>query len=221
LFDESEMQGFEHTIESQSRFNYSIIQFIKLIASKETPVVLFLDDVQWSDLASLDLLKDILTDISIQYLTIIISYRDNEVLGDHPLSVTLNEVREYNTQVRQARLKGFDCWRYCTITRETLSINLPAELGGLADIIFTKTEGNPFFINEFLKTLYAHDIIRWNAPAHKWEWVEERISEMSVTDNVVHFLSQKIKGFPCRCIEDAAMCFLYRTKIFYSQPRRG
>ena len=200
LFDESEMQGFEHTIESQSRFNYSIIQFIKLIAGKETPVVLFLDDVQWSDLASLDLLKDILTDTSIQYLTIIISYRDNEVLGDHPLSVTLNEVRENNTQVRQARLKGLTVGDIAQLLGDTFN-QPPAELGGLADIIFTKTEGNPFFINEFLKTLYAHDIIRWNAPAHKWEWVEERISEMSVTDNVVHFLSQKIKGFPADALK--------------------
>jgi predicted ATPase len=141
---------------------------------------------------SLDLLKDILTDTSIQYLTIIISYRDNEVLGDHPLSVTLNEVREYNTQVRQARLKGLTVGDIAQLLGDTFN-QPPAELGGLADIIFTKTEGNPFFINEFLKTLNAHDIIRWNAPAHKWEWVEERISEMSVTDNVVHFLSQKIK----------------------------
>lgn len=195
LFNETEIPDSGHSIESQNRFNYSIIQFIKLIAGKENPVVLFLDDVQWSDLASLELLKDILTDTSIQYLTLIISYRDNEVLADHPLSVTLNEVREYEVQIRQVRLKGLAAPDIAQLLADTF--NEPtAALHDLTSIVLSKTEGNPFFINEFLKALYANDLISWSALKDKWEWQEELIKEMSVTENVVHFLTQKIKRFP-------------------------
>ena len=185
----------QHPIESSNRFNFSIIQFIKSIAAKDNPVVLFLDDVQWSDLASLDLLKEILTDTSIQYVTIIISYRDNEVLADHPLSVTLNEVREHNSRVRQVRLKGLAAADTAQLLSDTFNQS-PAELQSLAEIVLNKTEGNPFFISEFLKALYAQDLIRWNASNSKWEWREEPIKEMSVTENVVHFLAQKIRRFP-------------------------
>lgn len=181
-------------IESSNRFNYSIIQFIKSIAAKNNPVVLFLDDVQWSDLASLDLLKEILTDTSVQYVTLIISYRDNEVLADHPLTVTLNEVREYNTQVRQVRLKGLAVPDIARLLGDTFN-QPPAELHSLAEIVLNKTDGNPFFINEFLKASYAQDLIRWSASNSKWEWHEEPIKEMSVTENVVHFLTQKSGAF--------------------------
>jgi len=191
----AELPDSEHPIESSNRFNYSIIQFIKSIATKDQPVVLFLDDVQWSDLASFDLLKDILTDTSIQYVTLIISYRDNEVSSDHPLSVTLNEAREYNKQVRQVRLKGLAAPDIARLLGDTFNQS-PAELDNLAEIVLNKTEGNPFFINEFLKAVYAHDLIRWNASNNRWEWQEQPIKEMSVTENVVHFLTQKIRRFP-------------------------
>ncbi len=197
VFDEIPAPG--HLIESPNRFNYSIIQFIKLIAGKETPVVFFLDDMQWSDLASLDLLKDILTDTSIQYVTLIISYRDNEVLADHPLSVTLNEVREYNTQIRQIRLKGLALADIVQLLFDTFNQS-PKELQALSEIVFNKTEGNPFFINEFLKAVYANGLISWSAQHNKWEWQEEAIKEMSVTENVVHFLIQKIKRFPTEAL---------------------
>ena len=184
-----------NSFESQSRFNYTIIQFIKLIAGKENPIVLFLDDMQWSDLASLDLLKEILTDTSIQYVTIIIAYRDNEVTSDHPLSVTLNEVKEFNLKIRQVRLKGLTVPDVSHLLSDTLNES-PQQVQQLADIVFKKTDGNPFFINEFLKSLSAKDLIWWDAPTSKWLWHEEQIKEMSVTENVVHFLTQKIQRFP-------------------------
>lgn len=200
LLGEEQPRHSTHSFESQSRFNYTIVQFIKLLAGKETPIVLFLDDMQWSDLASLDLLKEILTDASIKYVTIIIAYRDNEVTSDHPLSVTLNEVKEYNLNIRQIRLKGLTVPDVSLLLSDTLNESAQ-QVQGLAGIVFKKTDGNPFFINEFLKSLSAKDLIWWDAPASKWLWHEEQIKEMSVTENVVHFLTQKIRRFPANTLK--------------------
>lgn len=200
LLGEEQPQQTSHSFESQSRFNYSIIQFIKVIAAKENPVVLFLDDMQWSDLASLDLLKEILTDSSIKYVTIVLAYRDNEVTSEHPLSVTLNEVKEYNSHIRQIRLKGLTVPDVSMLLSDTL--NEPVQkIQRLADVVFKKTDGNPFFMNEFLKSLNAKDLIWWDAVSSKWLWHEEQIEEMSVTENVIHFLTQKVRRFPANTLK--------------------
>jgi len=199
LFNGSGETATPSPAESQSQFNYSIIRFIRLIATRENPVVLFLDDMQWSDLASLDLLKDILTDTSIRYFTLIISYRDNEVPADHPLAVTLNEIREENIQLRQIRLKGLEIPDITQLLADSFT-ETPEQVQHLAGIVHHKTEGNPFFINEFLKALYANDSVSWDPVNNKWKWKLETIREMSVTENVVHFLVQKIRRFPAEAL---------------------
>ncbi len=181
-------------IESQNRFNYTFLHFIKAIATEEHPLVIFLDDMQWTDLASLDLLKQILLDDSIHHIFLILSYRNNETPGDHPFMVMLSEIQSLKGNFDNIVLKGLSEKDISLLLSDTMKTK-PEKVASLSSLIVRKTDGNPYYINEFLKSLNVNDYIKWNAKTNIWEWDEKQIKEVNITENVVHFLSRKLLSF--------------------------
>ncbi len=182
------------TAESQNRFKLVFQDFIKVLASKEHPLVIFLDDIQWADLASFNLLKFFTTDPSIKNLLMIGAYRDNEVAGSHPLVLTLDEIKKTGSVVNQIVLNPLDKSNACTLLEETLR-RTEDETGPLAELLISKTGGNPFFINEFLHFLYKKRLIEFSFK-NGWTWSITGIEELKVTDNVVDLMVGKIIALP-------------------------
>ena len=178
--------------ETRNRFNIVIERFVSVFTQKEHPIVLFLDDLQWADLASLQLIRYLITSPIIKHLLIIGSYRDNEVSEFHSLIKILKEIGEAGIRINRIVLSEL------TVDDvKDLAVNFLrcSEKSGysLGEVIHKKTGGNPFFINEFLHTLYDEKLIELDAHLG-WKWDIDRIKRVSITDNMVKFLSDKISA---------------------------
>ncbi len=178
--------------ESQNRFNMVFRNFARVFAQKDHPLVLFLDDLQWADSASLKLIQLLTTDPDTQHLLIIGAYRDNEVSGTHPLLLTLDAIRKTGITVNHIYLSQFDTDCVNQLISDTLKCKKEDSLA-LANLVTGKTAGNPFFVNEFLKKLYHDTLLTFDADTGTWLWDTCRIENVGITENVVELMAARIR----------------------------
>lgn len=178
--------------ETQNRFNLMFTNFIRVFGKIEHPVVIFLDDLQWVDSATLRLLELILTDENLHYLYLIGAYRDHEVYPTHPLQLFLKKIGDRHVPVNEIYLSPLNLDCISQLIAETLHQEVTI-IKPLAKLVLSKTSGNPFFINEFLKTLVQEKAIFFNCDRLCWEWDIHQIEAMGITDNVVELLISKFK----------------------------
>ncbi|WP_445630176.1 AAA family ATPase [Nostoc sp. DSM 114167] len=178
--------------ESQNRFNRVFQQFIHVFSQPEHPLVLFLDDLQWADSASLKLIQLIMTDPDSQYLLLIGAYRDNEVNATHPFIQTLEEIQQTGAIVNNIILQLLDIAHVNQLVADTLRSEL-LKVKPLAELIFTKTQGNPFFLTQLLKSLYQDNLLLFDFERGLWQWNIEFIQGVNITDNVVELMVSQIQ----------------------------
>ncbi|OHD15264.1 MAG: hypothetical protein A2Y34_06000 [Spirochaetes bacterium GWC1_27_15] len=176
--------------EQQNRFNFALLNFIKLLARKEHPLVVFFDDMQWADIGTLNLLKQILSDKEIGYLFIIGAYRDNEVNLSHPLITTIKEIEKTVTIFTNIKLQPLDFDNINSLVSDSF-FTKKETTRELTEIIIRKTGGNPFFIDKFLVNLYEKKLIDFDFE-EGWIWNIDKIKEFEITENVVELMIEKI-----------------------------
>ncbi len=181
--------------ESQNRFNLVFQNFIRVFCSPEHPLVIFLDDLQWADSATLKLIELMMTDPDMQYLFLIGAYRDNEVSPTHPLMITLDGLEKAGARINSIHLDPLELEPICHLIAETLK-STPDAVKSLAELVVQKTEGNPFFVNEFLKNLHSENLLIFDFPSRSWQWDVEQIAATNITDNVVELMISKVKKLP-------------------------
>ena len=177
-------------VESQNRFNLVFQNFIKVFTQPTRPLVIFLDDLQWVDSASLKLTQLLMESAYIQALFLIGAYRDNEVSATHPLILTLREIQQTKAVVNQILLKPLALEHVNQLVADTLHLKNTHQL---AELIHRKTGGNPFHLNEFLKSLYIEKLLIFDAKSGHWQWDLTQIEARNFTDNVVELMVDKIK----------------------------
>ncbi|PSB09853.1 hypothetical protein C7B76_24775 [filamentous cyanobacterium CCP2] len=184
---------------SQARFNRIFFQFTTVFTHSEHPLVLFLDDLQWADDASLKLIHLLITELNYQpdrqCLFIIGAYRDDEVGTTHLLSFILREIQNCGAIVHSSSLTALKFEPINQLIADTLRQD-PAATAPLANLVLTKTDGNPFFVNEFLKQLQAENLLYFNPEQRCWQWDSINIQAKNVTSNVVNLLIAKIQQLP-------------------------
>jgi predicted ATPase/serine phosphatase RsbU (regulator of sigma subunit)/tRNA A-37 threonylcarbamoyl transferase component Bud32 len=181
--------------ESQNRFNLVFQNFIRAFCTKEHPLVIFVDDLQWADSATLKLIEVIMTDASMHYLFLIGAYRDNEVSPTHPLSTSLESWQEQGSIISYLTLRPLAIEHINQLITDTLHSNTDS-VKPLAELVMKKTAGNPFFVNQFLKTLHAENLISFDFQGHCWQWDIAQIEAQNITDNVVELMIGKLKKLP-------------------------
>ncbi|MEG5159251.1 AAA family ATPase [Microcoleus sp. AT3-A2] len=178
--------------EARNRFNLAFQNFIQVFCQKEHPLVLFLDDLQWTDSATLQLIQLIMTDFTTQYLFVIGAYRDNEVSATHPTMLTLSEMEKQRVVINHLSLSPLNLNQVNEFIADTLKTEcVPTQR--LAELVLQKTQGNPFFIKEFLKSLDTEQLLKFDTNAGAWYWNLEEIITRNITYNVVEFMANKIK----------------------------
>jgi predicted ATPase/serine phosphatase RsbU (regulator of sigma subunit)/tRNA A-37 threonylcarbamoyl transferase component Bud32 len=181
--------------ETQNRFQLFFLKFIKALCDKEHPFILFIDDLQWVDSASLSLLKSIMLDDEIHHLLIIGAYRDNEVDSSHSFMMTVDELEKDNVIINTiflANLLGDDVNH---LLQESL-LSKAAQTQSLTDLIYQKTLGNAFFTHQFLHTLYVEGLLQFDFKKNQWQWDVEQIASQNMTANVVELMTNKIDQLP-------------------------
>lgn len=180
------------SMETRNRFNLTFRNFIGAIAQKTRALVLFLDDLQWADTGSLNLIEVLVGDPDLRRLLLIGSYRDNGIDDAHPLRVMLSTLGGTGARVRTLHLKPLASEHVNQLVSDTLGSS-PGECRSLSDIIFAKTHGNPFFINQYLESVYRDGLLRFSSETGAWRWRAADIQRTGVADNVVDLMLHRIR----------------------------
>ncbi len=201
---------------AQNRFHLLFQRFVQLFAIKDHPLVIFLDDLQWADVASLKFIELLMSESYIVNeldtsdekcpifterrdgneggFLLIGAYRDNEVSKAHPLYLTLNEI-EKRGAINTIALKALNQGDLTRLIADTLrcqeSVAVP-----VTQMVFTKTKGNPFFTHQFLKYLYDQEIITCNLNVCQWQCDLAKLKALSLTDDVVEFMVLQLEKLP-------------------------
>ncbi|WP_066426639.1 ATP-binding sensor histidine kinase [Anabaena sp. 4-3] len=180
-------------IAAQNRFNALLQKFIAVFTTKEHPLVIFLDDLQWADLASLQLMKLLMAEKS--YLLLLGAYRDNEVSPVHPLMLTVEALKQAGVTINSITLTALSFSDVNQLVADTLNCTTERS-HPLTELIIRKTQGNPFFISQFLQALYHNGQITFNPQPGYWECDLAQINALSLTDDVVEFMAQQLQKLP-------------------------
>ncbi|WP_141734499.1 protein kinase domain-containing protein [Oligoflexus tunisiensis] len=181
--------------QAQVRRKLTMIDFFQACARKEHPLIIFLDDLQWADTASINLIQDLILSHRIQHMLIICAWRNNEVGITHPFAEMIEKLNEEACSPRQLRLGPIREQDVEKIIADTLHKS-HSEVSDLTHVIYKKTEGNPFFINVLLKTLFHEGLIRFARDRGCWMWDLAAIEAYPAPDDVVQFLIEKFGKLP-------------------------
>ena len=181
--------------DAQRRFQLVLRRFIGVFARPEHPLALFLDDLQWLDAATLDLLEDLLTRPDLQHLMLIGAYRDNEVDAAHPLTRKLDAIRQAGALVPEIRLSPLAREDVSHLIADALRCD-SGRAAPLAQLVHEKTGGNPFFAIQFMSALADEGLLTFDHDDAQWCWDLDRIHAQGYTDNVVDLVVGKLSRLP-------------------------
>jgi serine/threonine protein kinase len=181
--------------DAQGRFQLVCRRFISVFARPEHPLALFLDDVQWLDAATLDLLEDLLTRPDVQHVMLIGAYRDNEVCSTHPLMRKLDAIRQAGAIVQEIILAPLAREDLGRLLADALHCE-PERVAPLAQLVHEKTAGNPFFAIQFISALAEEALLTFDHGHARWSWDLNRIHAKGYTDNVVDLMVGKLNRLP-------------------------
>ena len=180
---------------AQNRFNFVFLEFLRAAATAGHPLAVFLDDLQWIDGASLRLLHYLLTGSGVSNLLIIGAYRGEEVDAARPLKKVLNELEQARVRVERLEISplskdGINVWLADCL------VCAPAVSQALADLLWAKTAGNPFFTLQILQSLEKEGLLTYSREQRRWTWDAKAIGQLAITDNVVDLVSHRIRRLP-------------------------
>ncbi len=178
---------------AQNRFNLLFQKFTQVFTSAEHPLVMFLDDLQWADSASLKLMQLLMADTG--HLFIIGAYRDNEVNPAHPLMLTLSEIQKNQAVINTITLTPLSQSQINQLVADTLKSTENLALP-LSQLVYQKTKGNPFFATQFLKALHEENLIQFNFELGCWQCDLSKINQQALTDDVVEFMALQLEKLP-------------------------
>ena len=178
--------------EARNRFNYVFQDFLGVFARPEQPLVIFLDDLQWADAATLQLLAVLLTSPGVRHLFVIGAYRDNEVSPDHPLVKALDEMRAAGAAMEEIALTPLRLPHLVAFVSDALGGGAAAA-EPLARLVLRKTAGNPFFVGQFLKSLHHDGLLAFDDQFGHWTFDLDRIEKAQITENVVDLMTKKLR----------------------------
>jgi PAS domain S-box-containing protein len=179
-------------METQNRFHLVFQNLVRALARREHPLVLFLDDLQWADGATLRLLEPLLAAGEIEALLIIGAYRDHEIDPTHPLARTIADLEAGGVAVERLPLAPLGLPDLVSLVRDTLHCD-PADAEPLAHLLSRKTGGNPFFVGQFLKALRDGELLRFDYERERWTFELEAIAGAGMTDNVIDLMTGRIQ----------------------------
>ena len=180
---------------AHNRFNLLFGKFVRVFTQKEHPLVLFLDDLQWADSTSLTLLKLLMDESEAGYLLVLGAYRDNEVSPSHPLMLSLAELQKNQVCIATIVLQALNFSHINGLVAETLSCD-ETIAQPLTELVYQKTQGNPFFTTQFLQGLYEDELIAFNLSLGYWECDLAQVRNAAITEDVVEFMAGRLQKLP-------------------------
>ncbi|MDJ0835378.1 MAG: AAA family ATPase [Acidobacteriota bacterium] len=181
--------------ENRNRFHLVFRDFISVLAQKNHPLVLFLDDLQWADAGSLELISQLLSWGRTESLMVIGAFRDNEIRDSQWMSLSLDEIKKAKTNIVELHLESLKTEHIAALLADTLGGDLQCTQAP-ADLLTQKTRGNPFFLNELLHMLHGEGLVHFSQELGRWDWDLEQIRRAEVGDTAAAFMVSRLKQLP-------------------------
>jgi PAS domain S-box-containing protein len=181
--------------EAQNRFNYVFQRFFSVIARSEHPMCFFLDDLQWIDPGSLDLLKNLFSSPDLAHLLVVGAYRDNEVHEDHPLMALIADLEKADANLKRMTLQKLSEADVDALISDALRRD-PGEIRELSRLVYSQTDGNPFFTSQVLRSLEDQGLIALDTATGRRRWDMDALRNLDVTASVVELLVGRLKELP-------------------------
>ena len=207
-----------NSVETLARFNRSSAAFIRAFSSPAHPFILFLDDLQWADLASLNLIDHLLRS-RIPNMMLIMAYRDNEVDSHHPFSTLMHNSKQEGLRVQEISLQPITQQDTQHLLSDTLHKD-SSQVEPLARELMLKTQGNPFFLTQLFSALYQDEQIVFNQQTG-WQWDIESIQQANISGDVVELMTRKLKQYPQRSQSALNMCAILGAEFKLSMAALG
>lgn len=194
-------------LEAEGRLHLTMRRFMRLLATSEHPLVLFMDDLQWADLPSIQLLRVLATDPASSHLLFIGAYRDQEIKPGHPIHMFRQEIEDEAVAVSEVQVTPLSTEHITALLSDTLRLDAP-QVAELASWCHDKTAGNPFFVQRFLYALVEEELLAFDTSNGVWTWDLPRILAQDVTENVGEFLATRLERLSRPCLDHlvAAAC---------------
>jgi PAS domain S-box-containing protein len=183
------------SVEASNRFNLVFQNFIRVFCENGHPLILFLDDLQWVDSASIKLIELMITDTRNKHLLLVGAYRDNEVDATHQLIVTIEQLKKQDLVIMPLKLSSLKLSDVKQLLGDTFQAS-NNKVDCLAKLIMQKTEGNPFFVKQFLRTIHEDELLTFDSNQNCWQWDIKQLEEEKITDNVVDLMIGRLKKLP-------------------------
>lgn len=184
--------------EAEKRFHRRLRQFIQVFATAEHPLVFFLDDLQWADLASFSLMELLVNSENQGYLLLLGAYRDNEVSSTHPLMIMVDKLVRADTVVETITLSPLSQAQTNQLVADTLNCSAEAAFP-LTQLVHQKAKGNPFFTTQLLKALHQEQLLTFDWSAQQWQCNLAQVRSLMLSDDVVAFMTQQLQKLPAAC----------------------
>ncbi|MES9879011.1 MAG: AAA family ATPase [Candidatus Sedimenticola sp. 1PA] len=200
-----------HGQEAQARMSMLVQRFIRSAASEQHPLVIFLDDLQWVDLASLDLLKLLLSDQALSHTFFLGAYRDNEVGPHHSLRIAQQALEQQQAPIQSLHVENIEMTSVHQLITEVLHASMQTT-ETLAEVVYQKTAGNPFFIQQTLIELHRHKILAFDEQNRRWLWDDKALLSLELSDNVADMVVGGLRNLskPCQEVLKYLACIGHR-----------
>lgn len=175
------------------RLHFILSNVLEVFLENNQPLALCIEDVQWVDEASLLFFEHFISTKNRKNFLLLISFRDNEVNATHPFKLSLERLKKKNIPMKFLEVAPLQLSHVEQLIKETFKSE-GWQTEALAKIILKKTDGNPFFIGEFLRYLYNQDLFDFNPKTNRWEPSLEEIEALHVTENVAELMSKRLHG---------------------------
>ena len=179
---------------AENRFKLLFGQFMQVFATKEHPLVIFIDDLQWAGSASLKLMQWLMVEANSAYLLLLGAYRDNEVAHPHPLMLTLNQI-EAEASLTTITLAPLNPNQLNDLVADTLHCSAEVALP-LTELVHAKTQGNPFFTSQFLQCLHTEGLISFDKQSRSWQCDITQVRALTLSDDVVELIALQLQKLP-------------------------
>ncbi|XYH96665.1 AAA family ATPase [Sorangium sp. So ce1128] len=179
-------------LEAKRRFQATVLGFVRTLATAEHPLLLFIDDLQWADAASLSLLGELLKEPAVQHLLVVGAYRDEAVGPEHPLNALLSASATPGAVTGRIALSPLGVEAVAAMVADMLDRS-EAEVEELSRLVKDKTDGSPFFVGQFVQLLHERKLLSRDAETGRWRWGREAIERAGITDNVVALLTRRLE----------------------------
>ncbi len=182
-------------IEGQHRFNLALAKFFAVFAGEGRPLVLFLDDLQWADPATLHALGALARLPEPAHLLVVAAYRDGELDPAGPLAAALTDLRASSVPLREIELAGLSADDVTAFVADAFHASPPVARA-LAERVVEKTSGNPFFVDRFLRALHEEHVLRFSPDRRAWTWDLREVEGVDITPNVVDLMTRRLARLP-------------------------